>query len=144
MSASEIALPFVLFLVAFPAMWIGVTWLLGWLSGWHALQARYPDKAEKAQAELTWQTGSMGIGVNYKNILKLGACQSGLRVGVPKFFAPFSAPFLVPWEKIKVRRMKWMWVDVAELTFGDEGKLAVLAAVADKLKAAAGKRWPEK
>lgn len=139
----EAEYPVLLFPLAFAAIWVGVTWLLARMSGWHALMERFPDKNETALGDLRWQTGAMGVGVNYKNILRLSACPSGLRVGALKFFAPFSRPFFVPWEKIKVRRTKWFWADIAEMTFGDEGKLAIAASVADQLKAAAGKRWPE-
>ncbi|MFM9863009.1 MAG: hypothetical protein ACKVRO_05330 [Micropepsaceae bacterium] len=139
----ETALPF-LFPVLFAALWFGVTSLLGWWSGWYALMERYPDKSsESASLKLTWQTGAMGPGVNYKSVLKLGVCPSGLRVGVLRFFGFFARDFLVPWREIKVKRSPWFWNDVAELSFGNTGKLVVLAATADRLAAAAGKQWPE-
>ena len=124
-------------------IWVGVTWLLGWMSGWHALMERYPDRHEQPALKLSWQTGAMGPGVNYKNVLKLGVCPSGLRVGVMKLFGPFARDFLVPWRDLKVKRSRWFWTDVAELAFGTHGKLVVTATVADKLAAAAGKDWPE-
>lgn len=133
------------FPVFFVALWLGVTTLLGWMSGWFSLVERYPDKAEQPILQLTWQTGAMGVGVNYKNILKLGACPTGLRVGVPKFFGLFTRDFLVPWRDIRVKRYRFLWTDVAELTFGtrSDGRLTVAASVADKIAAAAGKQWPE-
>jgi hypothetical protein len=140
----EQSLPFLLFPVAFVAMWVAVTWLLGWVSGWYALMERYPDRHETPRLQLSWQSGVMGtIGVNYRNILRLAACPSGLRLGVMKFFGPFARDFLVPWRDIKVKRSRWFWMDVAELSFADNGKLTVAAAVADRLAAAAGKDWPE-
>ncbi len=140
----DAVIPVLLFPVFFVALWVGVTWLLGWMSGWFALMERYPDKPEKPSLQLTWQTGAMGAGVNYKNILKLGVCRDGLRVGVPKFFGVFARDFLVPWREIKVKRSRWFWTDVAELSFGDTGRLVVTAATADRLAAAAAKDWPEK
>jgi len=139
----EDALPFLLFPVMFAVIWFGVTWLLGWMSGWHALMERYPDRHEQPALRLSWQTGAMGFGVNYKNVLKLAVCPSGLRVGVIKLFGPFARDFMVPWRDLKVKRSRWFWTDVAELAFGAHGKLVVTAAVADRLAAAAGKDWPE-
>lgn len=139
----DIALPVLLFPVMFAAIWTGVTYLLGWMSGWHGLMERYPDRLEDAKLKLTWQTGAMGVGVNYKNVLKLSVCPSGLRIGVMRMFGPFARDFLVPWRDIQVTRKRWFWTDVAELSFGGHGKLAVNAAVADRLAAVAGKDWPE-
>ncbi|MBP6014140.1 MAG: hypothetical protein KBA31_18070 [Alphaproteobacteria bacterium] len=139
----EVALPFLGFPVMFAVIWVGVTWLLGWMSGWHALMERYPDRHEQPALDLSWQTGAMGVGVNYKNVLKLAVCPSGLRIGVMKLFGPFARDFLVPWRDLKVKRSRWFWTDVAELAFGAHGKLVVTAAVADQLAAAAGKNWPE-
>jgi hypothetical protein len=140
----EQTLPFLLFPVFFAAIWVGVTWLLGQMSGWHALMERYPDRHETPMLQLSWQTGVMGkIGVNYRNILRLAACPSGLRLSVMKFFGLFARDFMVPWRDIKVKRSRWFWMDVAELSFADHGKLIVRADVADRLAAAAGKDWPE-
>jgi hypothetical protein len=139
----EQTLPFLLFPVFFAVLWVAITALLGWMSGWHTLMERYPDKPEQPALKLTWQTGAMGIGVNYKNVLTLSPCPSGLRVGVMKFFGPFTRDFLVPWRDIKVKRSRVFWLDVAELAFGPHGKLTIAASVADRLAQAAGKNWPE-
>jgi hypothetical protein len=107
----EYALPFLLFPVMFAAIWFGVTFLLGWMSGWHSLMERYPDRHETPLLQLSWQTGVMGTaGVNYKNILRLAACPSGLRVGVMKLFGPFARDFMVPWRDIEVKRQRWFWM----------------------------------
>jgi hypothetical protein len=60
-----------------------------------------------------------------------------------KFFGLFARDFMVPWRDIKVKRSRWFWMDVAELSFGSHGKLTVRADIADRLAAAAGKDWPE-
>jgi hypothetical protein len=138
-------LPFLLFPIAFAALWGVVTAGLGWAAGWYALAARYPDRAEAPLATLTWESGVMGMGVNFRHILTLAPCPSGLRVAVWRSFGPWSRPFFVPWEQVKIRRARWFLMDVVELTFGAaaHGKLTVRADTAQRLAAAAGKRWPE-
>src|ERR1043165_2230268 len=67
----------------FVAMWLGVTTLIAFMSGWFTLMQQFPDRDEKPLAQLNWQSGFMGkIPVNYRNVLKIGVCPSGLRVGV--------------------------------------------------------------
>lgn len=137
---------FFIFPVFFVALWLFVTAILSVASGWYKLMSRFPDRSETPLLQLSMQSGSMGRGVNFNNILRLASCPSGLRVGVLKLFGVFARDFLVPWNEIQVRRYKWLMFELAELKFGNPevGKLTLRASVADKLAAAYPKKWPEK
>lgn len=134
------------FPLVFAVMWLVITSLIGFLSGWYALARRYPDRKEAPLLRLTWQTGYMGsLRARYRGALKLSACRSGLRVGVNRLLGPFSRDFFVPWEEIRIERKVGFFEKLAELTFGEPrvGTLAIRAAVADKLAKAVGDDWPE-
>ena len=109
----------VMFPVVFIALWLTVTILLGFISGWFALQSRYPDTGEPALFTLRRQAGSMGPGVAMKNVLRLSACPSGLRIGIPRIFGLFQRPFLVPWDEITATPKKTFFVPMARLALGD-------------------------
>ena len=128
------------------ALWIGVTTVIGAMSGWFRLMQRFPNQPDSARLSLSWQSGAMGIGVNYNNVLRLATCDTGLRVGVPRLFGIYARDFLVPWRDIRVKRYKSFFVDFVELTFGDPavGRLVVRAATADRLRESIPKLWPEK
>jgi len=136
--------PFV-FPVFFAVMWLGITTLLGLLSGWYALMRKFPDRPEPALLKLTWQSGSMGLGVSLRSLLTLSACRTGLRVQMLRAFGPFCRPFFVPWEQISIVRTKSFFMPVARLSFGkpSAGRLTIARHVADKLAAGAGIAWPE-
>ena len=131
----------------FAVVWLAVTILIGFLSGWYTLMRRYPDRHEKPVLHLRGQLGFMGsLGSRLRGILRLSVCPSGLRVGMFRLFGPFSRDFFVPWDEISVARARWFLMsEMAIMTFGDppHGKLAVTAAVAARLAKAAGDDWPE-
>ena len=133
------------FLVFFATMWLGITTLLGHLSGWYCLMRQYPDKAEVPLLALSGQSGSMGSSVGINGILRLGVCASGLRVGILRIFGLFSRDFFVPWSEITISRKTSFFRDTAELNFGSPsaGHLAIPAAIANRLAAAARESWPE-
>ena len=135
------------FPVFFAALWVAITVLLGFASGWYALMRRYPDRSERPILHLRGQMGFMGsLNARFRGILRLSVCPSGLRVGVFRLFGPFCRDFFVPWEEISVTRAQWFLMgEMAIMTFGDppHGKLAVTAAVAARLAKAAGDDWPE-
>ena len=90
-----------MFPILFVAMWIAATTMLGFLSGWFALQRAYPRGDEPPLLTLRFRSGSMGgLGVGMSRILTLSACRSGLGVGMFRLFGPFERPFLVPWGEI--------------------------------------------
>lgn len=129
----------------FVVIWIGVTSLLSFLSGWFTLQQQFPNRDEKPLLQLNWQSGFMGsLPVNFRNVLKVSVCPSGLRIGVLRVFGAFAHDFFVPWHAISATKKEfWMW-QVTELTFGkpEIGKLLLYASTTDRL-AEAAKAWPE-
>jgi FtsH-binding integral membrane protein len=136
-----------MFPLFFIAMWLAVTTLLGFFSGWFRVAARFPDQLDEPILKLRGQSGSMGlVGVSMSGILILSACQFGLRVGLFRLFGPFERDFYVPWEEFSVVRSTRLFWPMAELSFGHPpvGTLRIRASIADRLAAAAAGRWPEK
>ena len=133
------------FFLFFASLWLGITTVLGVLSGWFLLMFRYPDQYDgEPLLVLKWQSGTMGLGANMNGILKLSACRSGLRVGMLRIFGPFCRDFFVPWSELTVTRKKVFFWDYAELRFGQSfPKLGLSGRVADKLWAAVPDGWPE-
>jgi hypothetical protein len=107
-----------LFPVLFVAMWIAITTMLGFLSGWFKLQQAYPRGDEPPLLTLRFRSGSMGFGVSMSRMLTLSACRSGLRVGMFRLFGPFERPFLVPWHEIDAEPATSLFVPMVRLRFG--------------------------
>jgi hypothetical protein len=126
-------------------LWLAVTTLLGLLSGWFRLAARFPDRSEQAVLRLRGQSGSMGLGVRMNTALRLSVCSSGLRVGMIRILGPFCRDFFVRWESIAVSRRKGLFGTIAELQFGNPviGRLRISETCANRLAHAAAGRWPE-
>jgi hypothetical protein len=133
------------FPVFFVTLWLVVTNVLALLAGWFPLAMQYPDRSETALLTLKRQSGSMGLGVGFNNILNLAACPTGLRVGMNRVFGPFSRPFFVPWDAIHVTRQNsWLGARARiEFGFPAVGRLTAPADVADRLARASNGRWPE-
>ncbi|WP_209347832.1 hypothetical protein [Pontixanthobacter sp. CEM42] len=93
------------FLVFFAGLWLLVTKLLVRMSGWAKLEEAFPDQPhDRAVEKWSAATGTMGrsaiTGVNFRNCLRVEACDSGLRIKIWKILAPFSEPIFVPWSQI--------------------------------------------
>jgi hypothetical protein len=133
------------FPIFFILMWVGITSLLGLVSGWYSLMRQYPDQPEEPLLKLPWQSGSMGRSVSFGGVLTLSACPSGLRAGMLRIFGIFCHDFFVPWNEITVTRKTRFFFPVAELKFGTPatGRLTIAARIADQLVGAAGQRWAE-
>ena len=133
------------FPVAFVLMWLMVTTILGFLSGWYVLMQRYPNRKDEALLKLGYQSGQMGLWVGMRGVLNVSVCHSGLRIGILRVFGVFCRDFFVPWEEISVRRRdRFLW-RAAELQFGHPavGKLSISAHIADRLARSASGHWPE-
>lgn len=130
---------------ALVALWLMVTTLLAFMSGWFRLMDQYPDQAEEPMLRLRCQSGTMGLGVHMNGVLTLSVCPSGLRVGMIRVFGPLCRDFLVPWERLSIIRENRLLGTIAKLQFGNPvtSTLRIRAYTANRLARAAGRRWPE-
>jgi len=128
---------FAFFPLFFVGLWLIVTTLLGILSGWWRLQARYPRGQESPILTLRQRSGIMGVGVSMSGILSLAACPSGLQIGIWRIFGPFQRPFLVPWNEIRAEPVQRFFQPMAKLSFGKPavGKLTIDASSWARLSA---------
>lgn len=126
------------FIVLIPfclAIWLVVTTLIGFLSGWYSLMLRYSDRLNEIPVvKFSRESGYVGsVFGGMRGILNVSACRTGLRVGIMKFFGPFSEDFFVPWNEVSVKRRDFFFMKFAELTLGASyGKLGIDALVADR------------
>lgn len=144
--ASASSPPPLLFFLFLPVMWVGVTTLLGLVSGWFLLATRFPDvPSEQPSLILKGQSGSMGF-VSMSRILTLEACSSGLRIRLSRLFGPFQRPIFVPWRAIEIERKQGFFGPVARFRFGGSslGQLKLESGVADSLWRASRSEWPER
>ncbi len=94
----SVLLPFV-FLVAFPALWCGVAWLLSRL-GWARLAASYETDAPRTGRTFRFVSGTVGL-TSYNNALTVSIEPDGLRLAVPFLFRVGHPPLLLPWDEIR-------------------------------------------
>lgn len=87
------------FAVAFPALWSGVTWLMGIVSGWSRLASRYRTDGRAEVTVLSAGSARIG-GAAYNNMLQVGIQPEGLRLSVWRIFRPGHPPLLIPWSDI--------------------------------------------
>jgi hypothetical protein len=134
----------VYFALFFVLLWLAVTTILGFISGWFVLMKIYPDRSENALRTFARQSGHMGR-VSMRSILNLSVCPSGLRLGMMRIFGLFCRDFFVPWNAISVTRKDRVLWKVARISFGQPaiGTLTIPAEVADRIARAAGGFWPE-
>src|SRR6185295_8225064 len=98
------------FPLLFVGIWLLISTLLGMMSGWLSLQQWYPDDgSEEPLLTLRGQSGSVGW-VGFNNALRLKAYRSGFGLSIPRFFAPFMRPLLIPWGEVKVEETKSFFV----------------------------------
>jgi hypothetical protein len=134
----------VYFALFFVLLWLAVTTILGFISGWFVLMKSYPDRSENPLRSFARQSGYMGL-VSMRSILNLSVCPSGLRLGMMRIFGVFCRDFFVPWNAISVTRKDRVFWKEAKISFGQPalGTLTIPAEVADRLARAAGGLWPE-
>lgn len=137
---------FAFFPFLFLGMWLLITTIIAHVSGWFVLQARYPDADEPALLKLGGLSGSMAIGgspmpASFRGILTLSACPSGLRVSMNRIFGPFTRPFFVPWEQIRVESKTGLLGPRVTLSFGDPAaaRMTIETYIWQRLAERAGK-----
>jgi hypothetical protein len=111
-------------------MWLFVTTMLGFMSGWFSLQQWYADDgSEEPLLQLRGQSGKMGAGVSMGGILKLSAYSSGLGIAVLRIFGPFQKPLRIPWSEIEAEPSNSFFLPMVKLHLGrpENGRLKISA-----------------
>lgn len=136
------------FPIFFIGVWLLVTTIFGFISGWYSLAQYYPDRPNELPvvkfSNQSGYIGSISILGSMRGVLKLSACRSGLRVGIMRIFGPFCKDFFVPWNEIKIKRKDFFSMKYAELSFGvGTGTLGIETSIADRFWRALPDAWPE-
>jgi hypothetical protein len=107
------------FIAFFVLLWLLVTVILGFFSGWYSLMRAFPDRPyEEAVAIFKGESGMVGP-VSMHGVLKLSPCTSDLRVGIMKLFGPFEKDFLVPWSANRCVREENARLEICRIVFWD-------------------------
>jgi hypothetical protein len=135
-------------LVVFPsyfgALWCFVCALLSYISGWTTLASRYRCHSAFVGDRWSFQSGQMRWHVNYGNCLTVGGNPQGLYLAVMPLFRFRQPPLLIPWEEVTVRRRRFLLLQWARFELGRELHipLSIRTKLAERLRVAAGDRWP--
>lgn len=120
----------------FSLMWVGITSLLGKISGWSALEPIFPDHLVPPIETLRFQSARMR-GVNYNNCLRFEICVTGLRIAVFRLLGPFQKPLFVPWGQISAERANSPFFKIVSLNLGmrSEGTMIIRQRTFDRIAA---------
>jgi hypothetical protein len=127
----------------FCALWLLITAILATISGWFALQTRFPVRSAQVLRKLHFQSAAMGKGAgtprtNFNGVLTISICAEGLKIDIMRIFGPFCRAFFVPWEDITSTERKTFFGNVTELRFGTPAiaTVTVRRRLAELLRAA--------
>jgi hypothetical protein len=125
-------------------LWLVITALVGYISGWTTLAKHYRLNSTFVGQRWRMQSAQMRWLANYNNCLTLGSNESGLYLSILPLFRFRHPPLLIPWEEISLSRKRLFFFEYMRLSLGRELGIPLLLRprTADKLKWAAGDRWP--
>jgi hypothetical protein len=104
--ADQHPLKFVIGFVAyFCTLWLVVSFVLSFVSGWHRLHASFPA-SDRPLAKRSLTSGTFRYIVGYQNVLWLSSNREGLYLGILFLFRFGHPPIFVPWSEIEVRPEK--------------------------------------
>jgi len=92
-----------LFPIAFAVMWLGVTLLLSFLSGWTSLARTYRGRLSSVERTVSLGSGVMsrfGLPASYNHVLNVAVGAEGVQLSLFPLFAVGSPPLLIPWRDV--------------------------------------------
>jgi hypothetical protein len=99
----------VAFLIYFLALWVAVTSLLGFLSGWPMLAREYRAANRPSGTTLRGEVSRIGI-VPEHNVTGMVVSEQGLYLWTLWPFRLLRPPLLIPWANFQnVRQGKFLW-----------------------------------
>jgi hypothetical protein len=86
-------------------MWLGISLLLAFLSGWFSLAKRFRNTQKLTGDNLRFVSALMGspgwIPVNYRSCLFITITDPGFKLSVFFPFQLFHPPLFIPWQQVK-------------------------------------------
>jgi hypothetical protein len=134
----------VIFPIYFLCLWVLVSAIISFVSGWFSLARVYRARIPFQGARWRLQRGKMRYLVGYNNILAIGVSQQGLYLAVLSLFRFMHPPLLIPWSEVKVRKKKGWVFESVTFTLGHELAipLRIRGKLGENLREAAGSSWP--
>lgn len=129
-------------------IWLAVTFLLSYLSGWaflarHYRAARpYAGRYERVRSS---QMGPLGPFGGARNALNLGVDSQGLHLRMFILFRLNCRDLFIPWPETTVTRGRSFFMDYIEFHFRQTPKIAVriYGKAGGVIQTLAGAAWPE-
>jgi hypothetical protein len=134
----------IVFPLYFGALWCLVCALLSYIGGWTPLAKRFRWQSAFVGDRWRFQSGQMRWHVNYGNCLTVGGNAQGLYLAVLPLFRFRQPPLLIPWEEVTVARRRFLFLQWVRFELGRELHIPLLVRprLAERLRVAAGDRWP--
>ena len=96
-------------LAGFVLFWSAIAKLLGAMSGWKAMHARFGLPPGQVVPRSALVSGRVGL-VNYNNVLRVGCDRFGLYLSVLFFFRAGHPAVFIPWNEVhEVERKDFLW-----------------------------------
>jgi hypothetical protein len=133
--------------LAFILLWLAVTFLLSYISGWAFLAEHYraaQPYAGRYERIRSSQMGPLGPFGGARNALNVGIDHEGLHLRMFILFRLNCRDLFIPWRDITVSRGRSMFVDFVEFHFRQAPKIAVriYGKAGEVIQALAGPAWP--
>lgn len=126
--------------------WLVIFTIISHASGWAALAGQYRSVETFTGRCWSFQSGHMRWMTGYNNCLKVGGDPRGLylTISFPFVFIIGHPPLFIPWRDISYVSKRILWTRFVELRLGRDLNIPfrITQSLAEKLKVAAGSRWP--
>ena len=124
--------------------WLSVSLVISYTGGWSSLARTFRYRGTFNGSKWRGQSGRMRGIARYNNCLVIGASPQGLYLGV---FFPFRVahpPLFIPWNEVTFSKSRVFFVNIVRFELGREHRVpfSIHESLANKLRQAAGSKWP--
>jgi hypothetical protein len=128
----------------FLAIWLLVSAVIAFIGGWATLAKRFRLNTPFVGQRWAGQSGQMRWIAGYGNCLTVGCSSEGLYLAMMPLFRFRHPPLLVPWNEVGVARRRILFFRFVRFSLGHELGIPLYLrwTLAEKIKQAAGDRWP--
>lgn len=131
---------YILMIFTVPAIFVGVVFFLGMLSGWRSLAKRFPAGLERGPVSQTLTTARLNL-MSYNGVLSAEFSERGLVLRFPGGRHAGHAPICLPWGELVVGRRAWFGLQTLHVR-GTRHALRVKREIVDEVKRRQTQRSP--